>query len=106
MFFLLSVFIAVVAGIAVWLFGRPAYHIGASGLVFGYFGFLVAVAWYEKHLSTFLIAALVLFLYGGLIFGVLPRDEFVSFEGHLFGMLAGAWGANLFTRKSKLRKTG
>ena len=99
LFLLLSLFIVIVAGLAVWVFGRTAYHIGASGLVFGYFGFLVAVAWYEKHLSTFLIAALVLFFYGGLIFGVLPRDAFVSFEAHLFGLIAGMIGASLFARK-------
>ena len=99
LFILLSLFIVLVAGLAVWLFGRSAYHIGASGLVFGYFGFLIAVAWHEKHWSAILVAALVLFFYGGLIFGVLPRDAFVSFEGHLFGLLAGMFGASIFAKR-------
>lgn len=99
-FCLSSLFILVLAGIGVWLFGRTAYHIGASGLVFGYFGFLVALAWYEKSLMTFLVACLVLFYYGGIIYGVLPRDEFVSWEGHLFGLIAGVIAANLFASKS------
>ena len=100
----LSLFVVLLSGLAVWGFGRPAYHIGASGLVFGYFGFLLAVAWFEKHFSNLLVAALVVFLYGGLIWGVLPRDEFVSFEGHLFGLLAGVLGANLFASKVKMKK--
>ncbi|MGK0338716.1 MAG: membrane associated rhomboid family serine protease [Candidatus Azotimanducaceae bacterium] len=95
-----SLLILILAGLGVWLFGRPAFHIGASGLVFGYFGFLVALAWFERSLFTFSIACLVLFYYGGIIFGILPRDEFVSWEGHLFGLLAGIVAANLFARKS------
>jgi membrane associated rhomboid family serine protease len=95
-----SVLILTLAGLGVWLFGRPAFHIGASGLVFGYFGFLVALAWFERSLLAFSIACLVLFYYGGIIFGILPRDEFVSWEGHLFGLLAGIVAANLFAKRS------
>jgi len=94
-----TVLILTLGGLGVWLFGRSAFHIGASGLVFGYFGFLVALAWFERSLLTFSIACLVLFYYGGIIFGILPRDEFVSWEGHLFGLLAGIAAANLFARK-------
>lgn len=93
-----SLLIILLAGFGVWVFGRPAYHIGASGLVFGYFGFLVAAAAYEKKFSTILIAALVLFFYGGLLVGVLPSEDFVSFEGHLFGLMAGMLAASLFAR--------
>ena len=102
-FWLSSAFIVLLAGGGVWLFGRSAYHIGASGLVFGYFGFLVALAWYEKSLMTFLVACLVLFYYGGIIYGILPRDEFVSWEGHLFGLLAGIVAASLFATKRKTK---
>jgi membrane associated rhomboid family serine protease len=100
-FCLSSLLILVVAGLGVWLFGRSAYHIGASGLVFGYFGFLVALAWYERSLVTFLVACLVLFYYGGIIYGVLPRDEFVSWEGHLFGLIAGIIAASVFSIKTQ-----
>ncbi len=99
-FFASSVFIVILAGIGVWLFARPAFHIGASGLVFGYFGFLVAMALHEKRLSTFLIAAAVLFFYGGLLIGVLPSEAFISFEAHLFGLIAGILAARLFARGS------
>lgn len=102
-FFFSSLLILILGGLGVWLFGRPAFHIGASGLVFGYFGFLVALAWFERSLLTFSIACLVLFYYGGIIFGILPWDEFVSWEGHLFGLLAGIAAANLFARRSAKR---
>lgn len=94
-FLLVSVMITLVAGLGVWIFGRPAYHIGASGLVFGYFGFLLGIAWYEKSLKAIFITALTLFLYGGIVWGVLPSDQFVSWEGHLAGLLAGLLSAKL-----------
>ncbi len=95
----ISIFIIVVGGAGVWLFARPAYHAGASGLIFGYFGFLVAAGWYEKKFLSIIIALVVLFLYGGIIWGVLPSRPFVSWEGHLFGLLAGVIGARFFLKK-------
>ena len=98
-FFTCSLIILVLGGLGVWVFGRAAYHVGASGLVFGFFGYLVALAFYERSWQAFLVASLTLFYYGGLIFGVLPTDEFVSWEGHLFGMLAGVFAARLLHKK-------
>ena len=93
-----SLFIIVVGGLAVWLFGRTAVHVGASGLVFGYFGYLVASGWYDRRPSSILAAVAVVVLYGGLIFGVLPTRGFVSWEGHLFGLIAGVLAARLARR--------
>ena len=76
-------------GILLWCFGRNAAHIGASALAFGYLGFLVARGFYERSWQSIGVAALVVFLYGGMIWGVVPRDDGVSWEGHLFGLLAG-----------------
>jgi len=73
--------------------GRPALHIGASGLVFGYFGYLVARGWYERRLGSILLAVVVIVLYGGLIVGVLPARGLVSWEAHLFGLIAGILAA-------------
>ena len=67
---------------------------GASGLVFGYFGYLVARGFFERSFMSILIAVAVAVFYGGLIFGVLSLDGFVSWEGHLFGLIGGvvlAW---------------
>lgn len=88
-----SVFIVLMGGLGVWALGRPAIHIGASGLVFGYFGYLVARGWYERRPGSILIAIIVIFLYGGLIVGVFPVPGLVSWEAHLFGLIAGILAA-------------
>ena len=93
-----SLFIIVVGGVAVWLLGRSAIHVGASGLVFGYFGYLVANGWYDRRPISILVAIAVIILYGGLIFGVLPTVSFVSWEAHLFGLIAGVLAARLTRR--------
>jgi len=89
-----SLIIIVVSGLAIWLLARPAIHAGASSLIFGYFGFLLASGWYVKDFQSIIIAFVVLIFYGGMISGILPLRAYVSWEGHLFGLLAGisaAW---------------
>ena len=90
-----SLLVILLGGLLVWVVGRPAVHIGASGLVFGYFGFLVAQGWYERSIVSIVVAVGVLLLYGGIIFGVLPQAGFISWEGHLFGLIAGVLAARL-----------
>lgn len=82
-------------GVLLWLFGRSAAHIGASGVVFGLFGLLVARALFAKSVESMLIAAVVMLGYGGLIWGVLPTDAGVSWDGHLAGLLAGVGAARI-----------
>ena len=82
--------LVVLGGLGLWLIGRDAAHIGASGLLFGYFGFLITRGWYERRLGSIAVAAVVVAAYGGMIVGVLPRADGVSWEGHLCGLLAGA----------------
>jgi len=76
-------------GIAVWLFAREAYHIGASGLAFGMLFFVFTVGVLRRERRTIAISLLVFFLYGGMISGVLPGARDVSFESHLSGALIG-----------------
>ncbi len=84
------VMISVLAGVVLWLFGRTAIHIGASVLVFGLIGFLVCAGFFEKRLLSAIIAIGVAVTYGStLLSGVLPTNSGVSWEGHLFGALAG-----------------
>lgn len=84
------VYISVIAGVLLWLFGRTALHIGASVLVFGLIGFLVCAGFFEKRLLSALIAIGVAITYGStLFFGVLPTQRAVSWDGHLFGAVAG-----------------
>jgi len=94
-FFEISIIIILVSGTALWLFGRSSYHVGASGLIFGYFGYLVLRAWYDRSLKSFIIAFVTVSLYGGIIWGMLPTFSRISWEGHLFGLLAGILAARL-----------
>jgi len=96
-------FITIVAGLATWLLARSGNHIGASILVFGYFGFLLGMAWFERSAKSIGIAVLVAVVYGGLIWGVVPTDSGVSWEGHLFGAIAGVAAAGLLTDRSRRR---
>jgi membrane associated rhomboid family serine protease len=82
-------------GALVWLFGSSAIHIGASGLVFGWFGFLVARGFVDRSLIPLGAALVVGVLYGSILWGVLPGQPGVSWEAHLFGAFAGAAAALL-----------
>ena len=89
---------AVVIGLGgglVWLFGSSAIHIGASGLVFGWYGFLVARGLVDRSPITLGAALVVGVLYGSLLWGVFPGQPSVSWEAHLFGAIAGAVAASL-----------
>ncbi len=99
-----TILIVLLSGALVWVFARGAYHIGASGLVFGYFGILLGRAVFERSILSFVIAAITVALYGGLIWGVLPTRTYISFEAHLFGMIAGivvAWLERKFGKTGK-----
>jgi membrane associated rhomboid family serine protease len=85
-----TIFIVLVGGLLLWLMGRSSYHVGASLLIFGYFGFILSKAFYTKTISSILVAIVTIFLYGGIVYGLVPLDNQVSWEGHLFGLIAGA----------------
>ena len=91
--------IVVLGGLGLWVFGRSAAHVGASGLVFGYFGLLVGRGYYERSLQSAAVAVLVAVVYGGMLAGILPRDPGVSWEAHLFGLLAGGLCARAAPRR-------
>jgi membrane associated rhomboid family serine protease len=88
-----SVLIILMSGALVWLFGRDATHIGASGWIFGLWSLVIALAWYDRSLRNIAISLVVLFFYGGMAFGVLPIQGSISFESHLFGAVAGVMTA-------------
>lgn len=89
-----SLWVLLVGGLGVWLFGRSGtVHIGASLLIFGYLGFLLSRGIFERSVGWVLVALALLALYGGLIHGVLPGRPGVSWLGHLCGFLAGIAGA-------------
>jgi membrane associated rhomboid family serine protease len=94
-----SLLIVVVSGLLLWLFGRTAVHIGASGWIFGLWSLTITLAWFEKSVVNLLISLLVILLYGGMILGILPNQPGVSFEGHAFGALAGVLAATTLGRR-------
>lgn len=89
-----------VSGLGVWLLAAPySIHIGASGLIFGYFGFLLFMGYFERSLTAILFSLIVGLLYGGMIWGVLPLQYGISWQGHLFGFIGGAFAARLLARR-------
>lgn len=102
--FAVSAIAALVSGIGTWLFGAPtSVHIGASGVVFGYFGFLLLRGYFERSLVAIAFSVLVFFMYGGILWGVLPRLDGapISWEGHLFGFIGGVLAAKLMAKPKK-----
>ena len=86
--------ITLASGLLLWLLGRKAAHMGASGVIFGLFGYLVALAYFTRGLTDVLIAGAVLLVYGSMLAGIKPARNGTSFEGHFFGLIAGiatAW---------------
>jgi len=82
-------------GLGVWVFGSNGYHVGASGLIFAFWGYLIADAWFQRSVRSILISVITLLLYGGLLFSLFSYQPYVSFSSHLFGLLAGVITARL-----------
>ncbi|MFD2518146.1 rhomboid family intramembrane serine protease [Salinimicrobium flavum] len=72
-----------------WLIGRPAFHIGASGIIYLLAGFLFFKGIFSKHYRLVALSLIVVFLYGGLLWYITPIDPKISWEGHLSGLVAG-----------------
>jgi membrane associated rhomboid family serine protease len=101
-FFVVTGITMLVSGIGVWLFGSPGLHIGASGVIFGYLGFLLLRGYFKRNIPSILLSLIVGVLYGSTIWGVLPLQQGISWEGHLFGFIGGVVAARLLTRRKKL----
>jgi len=89
-----ALLIALGSGLLLWLLGRAAAHMGASGVIFGFFGYLMALAYFGRGTTDMLIAGAVLLVYGSMLAGIKPARNGTSFEGHLLGLLTGvavAW---------------
>ncbi|MEE6256976.1 rhomboid family intramembrane serine protease [Plantactinospora sonchi] len=89
-----------VSGLGVWFTGSPqSIVVGASGVVFGYLGLLFMRGIVERSWWNLGVVVLVGLLYGWQLLGVLPTDELISWQGHLFGLLGGMIAAVLFRRR-------
>ncbi|WP_238354651.1 rhomboid family intramembrane serine protease [Fulvivirga marina] len=74
----------------VWLFARPSFHVGASGLVYGIASFLIFYGFMRRDFKSLFVSVIVLFIYGSIFYGVLPVNSHVSWESHLAGAIVGA----------------
>ncbi|CAL7960589.1 Rhomboid family transporter protein [Gammaproteobacteria bacterium] len=90
MFYYVSGTITILSGLLIWLFGRRGIHIGASSLIMGYFGYLLAKAYFNITATTIVLAGFCLFYFGGLFLSLFPgAKKNVSWEGHVFGFASG-----------------
>jgi len=87
------------SGLLTWLIGRPANHIGASGIIYLLASFLFFKGVFSKHYRLVALSLIVVFIYGGLIWYVTPIDPSISWEGHLAGLISG-FGLSLIFRKN------
>jgi membrane associated rhomboid family serine protease len=101
-FFVVTAITMLVSGLGVWLFGASGVHVGASALIFGYLGFLLLRGYFERNFASILLSLIVGFLYGGAIWGVLPSQPGISWEGHLFGFIGGVIAARLLAQRKKV----
>ena len=77
-----------------WLFARNASHVGASGLIFCFFGYLASLAYFQRTFGTLILSIVCLFVYGGILKGILPTSTAISWESHAAGLVVGivlAW---------------
>lgn len=100
-FLLVSLFAALGSGLAAWTIGAPnSVHIGASGVIFGYLGFLLLAGWYARSFASIAISVLVAVLWGGLVLGVMPGQVGISWQGHLGGFIGGVMAARYYRVRS------
>jgi len=96
--FISFIFIYLLTGMLVWIFARQVYHIGASGIVYGYVSFLFFSGIFRRDNISITLALVITFLYGGLVWGILPGMKGISWESHLFGGISGLIAAYMLRK--------
>ena len=102
--FRVILFIYLVTGILVWIIARSSYHIGASGLIYGFVSYLFFSGIIRRDKRAVTLALLVTFLYGSLVWGIFPLQRDVSWESHLFGSFSGIAAAFIFRKYDPYKK--
>ena len=96
--YLLFGFIYLLTGLLVWVFARQVYHVGASGVVYGFVSFLFFSGIFRRDNKSIALALIITFLYGGLVWGMIPGWKGISWESHLFGAIVGLVAAYIFRK--------
>lgn len=101
-FFIVTAITMIVGGLGVWFFAPAgSIHIGASILIFGYLGFLLLRGYFQRNLPSILLSLVVGVLYGGAVWGVLPSQPGISWQGHLFGFIGGVLAARMIATEKR-----
>ncbi|MBE0595399.1 MAG: rhomboid family intramembrane serine protease [Gemmatimonadales bacterium] len=99
-FWFVTVTAALLGGLGVWAFGRPVVHIGISGVIFGYLGYLLLTGWFERKFGSIALSIVAFLLWAPMLLGMLPLQIGVSWESHVFGFLSGALAAWWLARRA------
>ncbi|MFI7419677.1 rhomboid family intramembrane serine protease [Nonomuraea sp. NPDC049684] len=97
-----TLLIVLIGGLGTWVSSPGVITIGASGLIFGYFGFVLARGVFDRRLVDLLIAIGVGVAYYSILWGLLPNQQGISWQGHLFGLLGGVVAAWVLRRRKEL----
>ena len=87
------IMIYLLTGLSVWLLGRPVFHIGASGVVYGMVAFVFWNGIFRRNIKSIILAAIITMLYSGYFYGILPNQEGISWESHLLGGVMGIFAS-------------
>lgn len=98
------VFVYFCTGLLVWLFAREVYHVGASGIVYAFVSYLFFSGIFRRDIKSITLSLIVVFLYGGLVWGILPGQKGISWESHLFGAITGFIAAFIFRKSDPIRR--
>ncbi len=90
------IMIYLLTGITVWLFARPVFHIGASGVVYGLLSFIFWMGVFRRSIKSVILTLIVTVLYSGYTAGILPNQQGISWESHLLGAISGIFTAFWF----------
>lgn len=97
-------FVYLLTGTLVWIFARSVYHIGASGLVYSFVSYLFFNGIFRTDRKSIALSLIVVLLYGGLVWGILPGLEGISWESHLFGAVSGMIASFIFRKSDPIKK--
>ncbi len=97
----------VIAGVGTWLTGSAgSVHVGASSIVFGWLTYLICRGWFARNVGQIVVGLVILVFYGSMLWGVLPSDPRISWQGHLFGAVGGVLAGWVLSSDERRRRRG
>lgn len=90
-YLLVTIYITLISGVLTWLFAKPGIHIGASGVITGYWALLVSNVYQQGSITAIILGVICIYYFAGIFLSVFPGKKGISWEGHLFGLIAGGF---------------